>query len=114
MNTPHQQSNNRNVRLASSGVTRRDLLTNGALAGGAMLLGRRAAAQHAHEPPQSEPASQPAPPKPDKDFKFKEENPARANVPPTQEHYPPGEPGKDYTPVVVTNGWTLPYKIVDG
>ncbi|HYE60725.1 MAG TPA: copper oxidase [Phycisphaerales bacterium] len=27
---------------------------------------------------------------------------------------PPGEPGKDYTPVIVPNGWTLPYKVVDG
>lgn len=27
---------------------------------------------------------------------------------------PPGEPGKDYTPVVTPNGTTLPYKIVDG
>ena len=27
---------------------------------------------------------------------------------------PPGEPGKDYTPVVVPNGATLPFKIVDG
>jgi FtsP/CotA-like multicopper oxidase with cupredoxin domain len=27
---------------------------------------------------------------------------------------PPGEPGRDYTPVVVPNGATLPWKIVDG
>ncbi len=27
---------------------------------------------------------------------------------------PPGEPGRDYAPVVVPNGWTLPYKVVDG
>jgi manganese oxidase len=27
---------------------------------------------------------------------------------------PPGEPGKDYTPVITPNGSTLPYKIVDG
>jgi manganese oxidase len=26
----------------------------------------------------------------------------------------PGAPGKDYTPVITPNGWTLPYKIVDG
>lgn len=26
----------------------------------------------------------------------------------------PGEPGKHYTPVITPNGWTLPYKIVDG
>jgi manganese oxidase len=27
---------------------------------------------------------------------------------------PPGEPGQDYTPVITPNGWTLPYKMVDG
>jgi FtsP/CotA-like multicopper oxidase with cupredoxin domain len=94
------------TRITARVLTRRDMLTTGALAGSALLLAGRAGAQ----PPQPEPAS----PKPDKDFKFKEANPARENVPPHQEHYPPGEPGKDYTPVVVPNGWTLPYKVVDG
>ena len=28
--------------------------------------------------------------------------------------FPPGEPGKDYTPVVTPNGATLPCKVVDG
>jgi manganese oxidase len=28
--------------------------------------------------------------------------------------FPPGEPGKDYTPVITPNGTTLPYKVVDG
>jgi FtsP/CotA-like multicopper oxidase with cupredoxin domain len=28
--------------------------------------------------------------------------------------FPPGEPGKDYAPVITPNGSTLPYKIVDG
>ena len=27
---------------------------------------------------------------------------------------PPGHPGKDYKPVVVPTGYTLPFKIVDG
>jgi FtsP/CotA-like multicopper oxidase with cupredoxin domain len=27
---------------------------------------------------------------------------------------PPAEPGKDYTPVITPNGWTLPYKLMDG
>jgi manganese oxidase len=27
--------------------------------------------------------------------------------------FPPGEPGKDYTPVITPNGSTLPYKVVD-
>ena len=27
---------------------------------------------------------------------------------------PPAEPGKDYTPVITPNGWTLPYKLMNG
>src|SRR6202162_4607372 len=30
------------------------------------------------------------------------------------QQYPPGEPGKDYTPVITPNGSTLPYKVVAG
>ena len=30
-----------------------------------------------------------------------------------RQEYPPGEPGKDYTPVITPNGSTLPYKVVD-
>jgi FtsP/CotA-like multicopper oxidase with cupredoxin domain len=30
------------------------------------------------------------------------------------QEYPPGEPGKDYTPVITPNGSTLPYKVVEG
>src|SRR6516162_6324798 len=32
----------------------------------------------------------------------------------SQQEYYPGEPGKDYTPVITPNGSTLPYKVVDG
>ena len=32
----------------------------------------------------------------------------------TAMRFPPGEPGKDYAPVITPNGTTLPYKIVDG
>src|ERR1044071_5903945 len=30
------------------------------------------------------------------------------------QHLPPGEPGKDYNPVITPNGSTLPWKVVDG
>ena len=96
-------------RLFARTLTRRDVLRTGAMASGALLLGMPAAAQQAQ--PQTPP---PAPPEPGKDFKFQEENPARDNLPPRHEHFAPGEPGRDYTPVVVPNGWTLPYKVVDG
>jgi len=44
------------------------------------------------------------------------ENPEnnRENTQADQQEYPPGEPGKDYTPVITPNGSTLPYKAVDG
>jgi manganese oxidase len=32
----------------------------------------------------------------------------------TGNQFPPGEPGKDYAPVITPNGSTLPYKVVDG
>jgi manganese oxidase len=40
------------------------------------------------------------------------ENPE--NMQGDRQEYPPGEPGKDYTPVITPNGSTLPYKVVDG
>ncbi|MCI0364479.1 MAG: multicopper oxidase domain-containing protein [Phycisphaerales bacterium] len=94
-------SNHTDVR---SSLSRRQVLTTGAFAGGALLLGAR----HAR--------AQQAATQPDKDFRFKQDNPARTNQPRRQTPLPvaPGEPGNDYKPVVVPNGWTLPYKLVDG
>ena len=88
-------------------LTRRKIVASSAaaLAGGAMLLnGRNALAQEAA----------PATPPKDENFGFEDDNPQRGNDPKPQTPLPPGEPGKDYTPVVVPNGWTLPYKVVDG
>jgi manganese oxidase len=44
------------------------------------------------------------------------ENPEtiKGNAQSDQQDYPPGEPGKDYTPVITPNGSTLPYKVVEG
>jgi manganese oxidase len=38
----------------------------------------------------------------------------KGNAQSDQQDYPPGEPGKDYTPVITPNGSTLPYKVVGG
>ncbi|MBX3379406.1 MAG: copper oxidase [Phycisphaeraceae bacterium] len=80
-------------------LSRRDMLTAGAFAGGALMLSRRAQAT----PDISVPA---------------ESNRAKrlpaAHTDNSNEHFHPGEPGRDYTPVVVPNGWTLPYQVVDG
>lgn len=94
MKTP---TNSSDVRLAPRSLTRRSVLHAGALASGSLLLARHALAQQ-----------------PEKEFKFKEDNPARANEPEPQAPLSPGEPGRDYTPVVVPNGWTLPHTVVDG
>lgn len=90
-----------NSQTTGRALTRRGVLATGALAGGAILLSGRAGAQqappseHAHSKPETARDDLPHPP-------------------PGQDHFSPGEPGKDYTPVVVPNGWTLPYKLVDG
>src|SRR5437868_5889931 len=38
----------------------------------------------------------------------------KGNAQSDHQDYPPGEPGKDYTPVITPNGSTLPYKLVGG
>ncbi|MDP1661722.1 MAG: copper oxidase [Phycisphaerales bacterium] len=80
-------------------LTRRDVLSASALAGGALLLAGRQSASAAQPPTHADHGapSAPAPPR------------AKGSA-----HEAPGEPGKDYTPVVVPNGWTLPYTLVDG
>jgi len=70
-------------------VSRRDALSLAALAGGAMLL--------KNTPSRAEDAA--------------ENRKTEIDVNKT---YPPGEPGRDYTPVTIPNGWALPYTVVDG
>jgi FtsP/CotA-like multicopper oxidase with cupredoxin domain len=70
-------------------VTRREMLASGVAAGGAVLLGGRARAQHSHE----------------------EHGPAR-KAGPTRGTNSATDLG--YAPVVVPNGWTLPHRVVDG
>lgn len=76
-------------------ISRRRLLTSGAaLAGGTMLFGR--AGRVRAENPSADPAEE-------------AHEPAVSQTP-----LPPGEPGRDYTPVITPNGSTLPWKLVDG
>jgi FtsP/CotA-like multicopper oxidase with cupredoxin domain len=90
------------VRISTREVTRRQALSTGAaaLATGMLLRGRSALAQ--------------APAGSDLKADAKAENSSRSNDPVPQAPLAPGEPGKDYTPVIVPNGWTLPFKIIDG
>ena len=77
-------------------LTRRQVIAGAALAGGAALL-RTGNAVAAPTPEQrTAPDSATITPRDD------------------QPELPPGEPGRDYTPVVTPNGWTLPYRIVNG
>jgi FtsP/CotA-like multicopper oxidase with cupredoxin domain len=97
----------------SSELSRREVLGVGAL-GGAMFLGARAIAQPAHDaPPHDTPAAPPSSGTTHADDGRADQT--RVNVPGgPHDQLAPGEPGRDYTPVVVPNGWTLPYKVVEG
>ncbi len=79
-------------------LTRRGILQAGAYASGALLLARAAHAQPIHNLPH-------APDHPHHDSN----SPRTTDGPLT-----PGEPGTHYTPVIVPNGWTLPYTLAGG
>src|SRR5882762_9106758 len=91
-------------------LSRRRMISTGAaaLAGGTLLL-NRVLGQGAPPPTQPAPPDQPDPNRPREGTAAATGKPAVDQTPP-----PPGEPGKDYTPVVTPNGSTLPYKVVDG
>src|SRR5258708_10455388 len=80
-------------------IARRKFFCNAAVAAGAAALGAATCSVKG-----AEPVGQP----PDNPEKIK------GNAQSDQQDYPPGEPGKDYTPVITPNGSTLPYKVVGG
>lgn len=81
---------------AKSGFSRREaVLTGAALAGGAALLGARKA----------EAAQGSVPRVWDRSY---------SGGPADAKPLPPGEPGRDYTPVITAGGATLPFRVVDG
>ena len=96
MNTPQRPT----LSNPSLSLSRRGLLAGGAAAGGALLLGSARAAQPPSTPPSTSHEHPPA------DSETPQAKP--------QGPLPPGEAGKDYTPVVVPNGWTLPYTLDGG
>ena len=85
-----------------SPITRRRILAGAALAGGAALTGLARA------------RGEPVQPHQHRETPIGEEGLARESSPTSQQPMPPGEPGTHYTPVVVPNGWTLPYRLIDG
>src|SRR6266481_499944 len=80
-------------------MSRRKFFSNAVVTAGATALGATTRSLQG-----AEPVGQPL------------ENPERikGNAQSDQQDYPPGEPGKDYTPVITPNGSTLPYKVVGG
>src|SRR4030088_968852 len=78
-------------------ISRRKFFSNAVVTAGAAALGATSVQG-------AEPARQPL------------ENPEKIKgyAQSDQQDYPPGEPGKDYTPVIKPNGSTLPYKVVGG
>jgi len=76
------------MKVRTKGIARRDFLLSGAaVAGGALLLAGAEGSELA--------------------------NRAGASTEATTDH-PPGKPDEQYTPVIVPNGTTLPWKVVDG
>src|SRR5688500_5103982 len=116
-NTKNSQQLPETFTLSDRLLSRRRMVAAGAaaLTSSVMLLKQQALAQDAATQPAA-PGGSPPPSttRPDKGFDFKDDNPLRGNDPRGQAPLPPGEPGKDYKPVVVPNGWTLPYKVIDG
>ena len=90
--------------------SRRDLLgLTVAAVGGVTALARGASAGTAAAPSDRPPAG---PPRTEHDRAYWEESYSGGPVDVTP--LPPGRPGKDYRPVVVPTGYTLPWKLVDG
>ncbi len=101
-------------------ITRRETLATGGLALAGAALGGRAFAQdhsqhegHGMMHGGDAPAAAP-PPVGKGNFVFPNGNAFYARTIEPGTAVPPGEPGKDYTPVITPNGVALPFKIVDG
>src|SRR5277367_500978 len=78
-------------------ISRRKFFSNAAAAAGVAALGTATASTS-----RAEPDGQP-PEHPEKTMGSAET---------VQQEYPPGEPGKHYTPVITPNGSTLPFKVL--
>jgi len=98
-------------------LTRRDALVRGATLAGAAVAASEASAQHGHEQEQMYPKEAPdpgAPPKTKPVFSAPRAVPERPWARAARAWYPPGMPGRDYTPVFVPNGSILPFRIAEG
>ena len=78
-------------------ISRRKFFSNAAVAAGVAALGTATCSTS-----RAEPGGQPS------------ENPGNTtgSARTDRQEYPPGEPGKDYTPVIIPNGSTLPFSVI--
>src|SRR5580692_6847783 len=79
-------------------ISRRKFFSNAVVTAGAAVLGATTVSAEETEPSQPHDSPQKM----------------NGNAQSDQQDYPPGEPGKDYTPVITPNGSTLPFKVVGG
>jgi FtsP/CotA-like multicopper oxidase with cupredoxin domain len=86
-------------RIETSMITRRKFFTKAAVAAGVTALSTVARSAEG-----AEPGAQPS------ERAESEQGAAQSG----REESPPGEPGKDYTPVITPNGSTLPFRVVGG
>jgi FtsP/CotA-like multicopper oxidase with cupredoxin domain len=91
--------NNNQPDFQQAMISRRKFFSNAAAAAGVAALGTASGSMS-----RAEPGGQPS------------EHPENAigSDQTDQQEYPPGEPGKDYTPVITPNGSTLPFKMLGG
>jgi manganese oxidase len=80
-------------------ISRRKFFSNAAVVAGAAALGATARSGQVAESAARPPGNS---------------EQITAYAQPDQPDYPPGEPGKDYTPVITPNGTSLPHRVVDG
>ena len=84
-------------------LTRRKFVAGAATIAGAAAVTKHLSAEQVSEPDKARPSSATA----------NHNKPLLERIDPKPTH-PPGQPGKDYTPVITPNGSTLPWKIVEG
>ncbi len=95
----NNQSSHHHSAPNASALSRRSLLATGAAAGGAILFSGSALARQS---PRDQPQH-------DSQGPGDLSNPEEPGEPRL-----PGVAGRDYKPVVAPNGWTLPYRLIDG
>ena len=102
-------ADNKQVETWARPISRRRAIVTGAgaIAASAALLGKNSPAEAAEARENVAPSGF--------DYRPFPRSADASGTPYSETHWDtPGEPGRDYTPVITPNGWTLPFKVVDG